>query len=264
MGPEENEAPPEPAVGSAGSEPGGDEPGGNEPPAEDGSSIAIDVDPKSDRLQLLTPFPAWDGKDLEGLQILVKAKGKCTTDHISPAGPWLRFRGHLNLLSDNTFLGAINAYTGEAGEGLNQATNERGPFPKIARYYSEHGLSWVAIADRNYGEGSSREHAAMSPRLLGAKAIITRSFARIAETNLKKQGILPLTFANPDDYERVRETDTISITGLAGLAPGVQVNATLHHADGSSDTLALDHTLSTEHLEWFKAGAALNILGKAG
>ncbi|MCH7607798.1 MAG: aconitate hydratase [Chloroflexi bacterium] len=237
---------------------------GYEPPAEDGSSVVIDVDPKSDRLQLLTPFPAWDGNDLDGLQILVKAKGKCTTDHISPAGPWLRFRGHLNLLSDNTFSGAVNAYTGEIGEGLNQATNERGPFPKTARYYGDHGLGWVAIGDRNYGEGSSREHAAMSPRLLGCRAIITRSFARIAETNLKKQGVLALTFADPDDYDRVLETDTISITGLAGLAPGSQVSATLHHADGSSDSLVLDHTLSAEQLEWFKAGAALNILAKAG
>ena len=237
---------------------------GYEPPAEDGSGITIHVDPDSSRLQLLKPFPAWDGKDFQRLQILVKAQGKCTTDHISPAGVWLRYRGHLDKLSDNTFLGAVNAYTGEAGEGLNQATGEREAFPKIARYYQEHDLGWIAVGDRNYGEGSSREHAAMSPRLLGCKAVITRGFARIAETNLKKQGILPLTFSDPDDYEKVAETDTISITGLAGLAPGKQVAATLHHSDGSEDTLALDHTLSEEQIDWFRAGAALNILSKAG
>ena len=237
---------------------------GYEVPAEDGSGVQVVVDPDSNRLQLLSPFPAWDGKDYEGMPVLVKAKGKCTTDHISPAGPWLRFRGHLNNLSDNTFTGAINAYTGEAGKGLNVETGERDvSFPKIARDYKARGLSWVAIGDENYGEGSSREHAAMSPRLLGAKAVIVRSFARIHESNLKKQGILPLTFANPADYDQAQETDRISIHGLASLTPGQALQGTLYHADGSEDRITLNHTMSDEHIGWFKAGAALNILGKA-
>ena len=231
-------------------------------PAEDGSGVSVVVDPNSDRLQLLSPFPAWDGNDFDNLQLLVKAKGKCTTDHISPAGPWLRFRGHLDRLSDNAFLGAVNAFTGDAGEGLNQATGERASFPANARYYKEHGLAWIAIGDTNYGEGSSREHAAMSPRLLGCKAVIVRSFARIHETNLKKQGLLPLTFADPADYDKVLEDDTISITGLSNLAPGSPVTAVIHHANAPDDTIELTHTMSDEQLEWFRAGAALNILGK--
>jgi aconitate hydratase len=234
---------------------------GYEAPAEDGSGITVEVDPQSSRLQLLSPFPAWDGKDFDDLHLLVKAKGKCTTDHISPAGPWLRLRGHLDKLSDNTFLGAINAFSDEAGEGLNQATDERGAFPVTARYYKEHGLSWLAVGDSNYGEGSSREHAAMSPRLLGCKVVIVRSFARIHESNLKKQGILPFTFADPADYNRIQETDRISITGLADIAPGRNVSATLRHQDGTEDRIELKQTLNAEQIEWFKAGAALNILG---
>ena len=235
---------------------------GYEPPADSGNSIAVAVDPASTRLQLLSPFPRWDGNDFERLQVLVKAKGKCTTDHISPAGPWLRFRGHLERLSDNAFLGAVNAFTDERGEGLNQLTGERAAFPQVARYYKEQGLGWVAIGDFNYGEGSSREHAAMSPRLLGCKAVIVRSFARIHETNLKKQGIIPLTFSDPDDYEKVLEADTISVTGLSDLKPGQPVRAVINHFEGGEEDIELTHTMSEEQIEWFRAGAALNILGK--
>ena len=235
---------------------------GYEPPAESGNSIAVAVDPASTRLQLLSPFPRWEGNDFERLQVLVKAKGKCTTDHISPAGPWLRFRGHLERLSDNAFLGAVNAFTDERGEGLNQLTGERAAFPQVARYYKEQGLGWVAIGDFNYGEGSSREHAAMSPRLLGCKAVIVRSFARIHETNLKKQGIIPLTFSDPDDYDKVLEADTISVTGLSDLKPGQPVRAVINHFEGGEEDIELTHTMSEEQIEWFRAGAALNILGK--
>lgn len=235
---------------------------GYEPPAEDGSGIVVNVDSDSTRLQLLSPFPKWGGEDFDHLQVLVKAQGKCTTDHISPAGPWLRFRGHLDRLSDNAFLGAVNAFTGEAGEGMNQLTGERASFPQVARYYKERGLGWVAIGDFNYGEGSSREHAAMSPRLLGCKAVIVRSFARIHETNLKKQGIIPLTFSDPDDYEKIFEADTVSVTGLDSLAPGQPVTAVIHHFEGGDEEIQLKHTMSAEQLEWFRAGAALNILGK--
>ena len=238
---------------------------GYQPPADDGSGVEVEVDPESSRLQVLEPFAAWDGADFEGLPILLKAAGKCTTDHISPAGPWLRFRGHLDNISDNAFLGAVNSYTGQAGQGLNVVSGERDvPYPKIARDYKAEGIGWVAVGDQNYGEGSSREHAAMSPRHLGGKAVIVRSFARIHESNLKKQGILPLTFADPADYDKVRETDRISITGLDGLAPGKQVSAALHHDDGSEDAIVLDHTLSDEQIAWFQAGGALNILRRQG
>ncbi|MCE2469177.1 MAG: aconitate hydratase [Dehalococcoidia bacterium] len=236
---------------------------GYQAPAEDGGGITVEVDPASNRLQLLEPFAPWDGQDFERLPVLVKAQGKCTTDHISPAGPWLRFRGHLDNISDNAFLGAVNAYTGEPGQGLNVETGERGvAFPAIARDYKARGLSWVAVGDENYGEGSSREHAAMSPRLLGARAVIVRSFARIHESNLKKQGILPFTFDDPSDYDKVRETDRVSVHGLVDLAPGASVRATLHHDDGSADAITLRHTMSAEHIAWFQAGAALNILGQ--
>ena len=199
------------------------------------------------------------------MPVLLKAKGKCTTDHISPAGPWLRFRGHLDNLSDNMFLGAINAYTGEAGHGLNQVTGETGQeFTKIARDYKAKGLRWVAVGDSNYGEGSSREHAALSPRHLGAAAIIVRSFARIHESNLKKQGLLALTFEQHDDYDKVQEGDRISLTGLKDLAPGKLVDCTLRHSDGSSETLKLCHTLNEPQIEWFKAGTALNLVRQGG
>ena len=231
-----------------------------EPPA-DGSGIAVQVRPDSERLQLLTPFPAWDGKDYERLPVLLRAKGKCTTDHISPAGAWLRYRGHLDKISDNMFTGAINAFTGEAGTGRDLLSGASGvPFPQIARHYRAEGLGWVAVGDENYGEGSSREHAAMEPRYLGAKAVIARSFARIHETNLKKQGLLPLTFENPADYDRVRETDRISILGLAQFLPGQTVTVMLHHADGTDERIQCRHSFSAEQIEWFRAGAALNLL----
>lgn len=231
-----------------------------EPPA-DGSDVEVIVRPDSERLQLLEPFPPWDGKDFLRMPVLVKAKGKCTTDHISPAGPWLRYRGHLDRISDNLFTGAVNAFTGEVGKGKNVLTGESGvPFPKIARYYKAHGVSWVAVGDENYGEGSSREHAAMEPRYLGCKAVIARSFARIHETNLKKQGLLPLVFENPADYDKIREDDRISIVGLAALAPGKPVKVILHHADGTEEEISCRHTFSAEQIEWFKAGAALNLM----
>jgi aconitate hydratase len=231
------------------------------PPPEEGHEIQIVVDPKSNRLQLLEPFQAWDGADFVELPLLLKAKGKCTTDHISPAGPWLRFRGHLDNLSDNTFLGAVNSFTGETGKGLNQGTGEsEQPFHQIARDYNARGLRWVAVGDRNYGEGSSREHAAMSPRLLGVAAVITRTFARIHESNLKKQGVLPLTFDDPNDYDKIQERDSISILGLKGLAPGKPVTGCLHHADGSKDTICLRHTFNVSQISWFRAGSALNFL----
>ncbi len=231
------------------------------PPAGNGDDIEVQVSPDSNRLEVLEPFAPWDGEDFAELPILLKARGKCTTDHISPAGPWLRFRGHLNNLSDNMFLGATNAYTGEAGKGINQMTGDAGQaFPQIARQYKAQGLRWVVVGDENYGEGSSREHAAMSPRLLGASAIIVRSFARIHESNLKKQGLLALAFQDPADYDRVRETDRVSLVGLKDLAPGKPVTCHLHHADGTSETVQLRHTFNLPQIEWFKAGAALNLL----
>ena len=225
--------------------------GGFVPPAEDGASIEITLAPDSSRLQLLAPFPAWDGKDFVECPVLVKARGKCTTDHISPAGKWLAFRGHLDRISDNMLTGAVDAFTGEpAGESA----------PKRARELKAQGRRWVVVGDANYGEGSSREHAAMSPRHLGAAAVITRSFARIHETNLKKQGVLALTFSDPAQYDRVLERDVISLLGLKDLAPGRPVDAILHHADGSTEKLSLNHTLTAEQVEWFRAGSALNQL----
>ena len=234
-----------------------------EPPANP-TKVEIEVAPDSKRLQLLAPFDAWDGRDYEKLPLLLKAKGKCTTDHISPAGPWLRFRGHLDNISDNMFSGAINAFTDEAGSGIDQLSGERGlEFSKVARHYKAEGLRWVAVGDENYGEGSSREHAAMSPRHLGAAAVIVRSFARIHQSNLKKQGVLPLTFVDPADYDEVQEMDRVSIRGLADLAPERHLRVTLHHADGSEDAFEVAHTLNAEQIEWFKAGAALNLLRQA-
>src|SRR5262245_30781632 len=234
------------------------------PPA-DRRKVEVVVSPTSERLQRLTPFPAWDGRDFENLPVLLKAKGKCTTDHISPAGPWLRFRGHLENISDNLFSGAVNAFDGKTGEGLDVISGESGQgFAKIARHYRAQGLRWVVFGDENYGEGSSREHAAMSPRLLGCAAVIVRGFARIHESNLKKQGVLPLVFANPADYDAVQERDRVSITGLAGLAPGKPVRVVLRHADGSQHAFDARHTLSNEQIAWFRAGSALNVLRKKG
>jgi len=231
------------------------------PPEGDRSGVTVEIKDDSERLAFLEPFEPWDGNDFEKLPLLLKARGKCTTDHISMAGPWLRYRGHLDKISDNMFIGAINAFTGDAGTGLNQETGEKGvPFPAIARDYKARGLRWVVVGDENYGEGSSREHAAMEPRHLGCAAVIVRGFARIHQTNLKKQGVLPLTFRNPADYDKVEEADRISITGLSKLAPDVDLEVTLHHADGSTDTFDVSHTLNEDQVGWFRAGSALNVL----
>ena len=233
------------------------------PPA-DGASIALEIDPDSERLQRLEPWPAWDGQDFIDMPVLLKATGKTTTDHISPAGPWLRFRGHLDRFSDNMFLGATNAFTGETGKGRNVLTGETGQaFSRVARDYRSRGLRWVVIGDRNYGEGSSREHAALSPRLLGGAAVIARSFARIHESNLKKQGMLALTFPDEADYDRIREDDRISLLGLADLAEGKPVECLITHADGTSETHWLRHSFSTSQLHWFRAGAAVNLVRSA-
>jgi len=233
---------------------------GYQAPPEDRSDVEVEVQPDSKRLQLLTPFEAWNGEDYERLPVLLKAKGKCTTDHISQAGPWLRFRGHLDNISDNLFLGAVNAFADEPGHGVNIDNGTVSSLPELARWYKDKGIRWVAVGDENWGEGSSREHAAMEPRHLGGVAIIVRSFARIHETNLKKQGVLPLTFADPADYDKVRVDDRISITGLADLAPGRPVTAIIHHSDGTDEEIALNHSLNAEQVEWFKAGSALNVL----
>jgi aconitate hydratase len=234
---------------------------GFEAPVDNGDKVKIDVAPGSDRLALLSPFPKWDGKDFSECVILLKAKGKCTTDHISPAGPWLKYRGHLDKISDNAFLGAVNAYTGETGKVTNVVTGEADRVPtKVARDYKSKGLDWVVIADENYGEGSSREHAAMSPRFLGMKAVIVKSFARIHETNLKKQGILPLTFADPKDYDKIEENDRISILGLTQLAPGKPVQVRILKADRKTIDLQAHHSLTAQQIIWFKAGSALNAL----
>jgi aconitate hydratase len=230
------------------------------PPA-DGREIELAIDPNSERLQRLEPWPAWDGRDFLDMPVLAKAKGKTTTDHISPAGPWLRYRGHLDKFSDNMFMGVTNAFSGETGKGVNVLTGEVGqPFSRTARDYKSRGVKWVVIGDANYGEGSSREHAALSPRLLGAAAVIARSFARIHETNLKKQGLLALTFQDPQDYERIREDDRIDLMDLAGLAPNKPVACRIRHADGTTEMLRLDHSFSTAQLDWFRAGSALNLV----
>jgi aconitate hydratase len=230
------------------------------PPPADGSGIEVKVSPTSDRLQLLEPFAPWDGDDFVDLPVLLKAKGKCTTDHISMAGPWLKYRGHLENISGNLFLGAVNAFTDAVGEGKDQLDGQTRSFPDIAKHYHEAGQPWVAVGDENWGEGSSREHAAMEPRFRGCRAIIVRSFARIHEANLKKQGVLALTFADPASYDLIGEDDRISIIGLAGLAPGKPVECTVTHPDGSTDAFVTNHTMSDEHIRWFRAGSALNII----
>jgi aconitate hydratase len=229
------------------------------PPA-DGSGIQIDVSPTSDRLQLLTPFAAWDGGDLTDLTVLVKAQGKCTTDHISMAGPWLKYRGHLENISGNVYMGAVNAFTGEVGTGWDVTDGETRTYPEIARRYHDAGVAWAAIGDENMGEGSSREHAAMEPRFRGAKVVIARSFARIHETNLKKQGILPLTFTDPADYDLIGPEDRISVVGMADLAPNVPVAVVVAAPDGTETQISCKHTYSTDQIEWFKAGSALNLI----
>jgi aconitate hydratase len=229
-------------------------------PPEDRSKVEVKVSDGSERLQLLEPFPAWDGNDYEKMPVLLKARGKCTTDHISQAGPWLRFRGHLDNISDNLFLGAVNYFADDPGYGIDIESGEAVQLPKLARSYKERGIRWVAVGDENYGEGSSREHAAMEPRHMAGMAIIARSFARIAETNLKKQGMLPLHFADPADYEKIKVDDRLSLTGLAEIAPGKPITAVLHHSDGTQERFPLEHSLNEEQVEWFKAGSALNIL----
>ncbi len=228
-------------------------------PPQDFKSVRVAIPAASERIQQLEPFPAWDGHDLQELPVLLKAKGKCTTDHISPAGPWLRFRGHLDKISDNAFLGAVNAFTdGREGMGINQLTQKEEPLPQLARAYKNKGQRWVVVGDENYGEGSSREHAAMSPRYLGCAAVIARSFARIHETNLKKQGVLPLTFGDVKDYDKVKPGTRVSVVNLKDLAPGKPVRCVLHQAGGAKDDVETLHTLNAEQVAWFKAGSALN------
>jgi aconitate hydratase len=229
-------------------------------PAEDGSNLTVDIPPTSERLQLLQPFPKWDGKDFDKLPLLIKTKGKTTTDHISPAGPWLKFRGHLDKISDNMFLGANNAFSAEPGKGTDVLAGESGlTIAQIARRYKAKGIGSIVVGDENYGEGSSREHAAMSPRFLNVRAVLTKSFARIHETNLKKQGILPLTFADPKDYEKIEMNDRLSVVDLANLAPGKPVTVVIHKAGGDVKIHA-NHSMTAQQITWFKAGSALNAL----
>lgn len=233
---------------------------GYQKPAEDGSGVQVKVDPNSKRLQLLDPFTEWEGTDLKGLKLLIKAKGKCTTDHISMAGPWLKFRGHLDNISNNMLIGAVNFYNEKTDNVKNQLTGEYGHVPATQRTYKAAGVGTIVVGDENYGEGSSREHAAMEPRHLGVRAVLVKSFARIHETNLKKQGMLGLTFAVKEDYDKILEDDTIDITGLTEFAPNKPLAIYLHHADGTSDIIQANHTYNEQQIEWFKAGAALNII----
>ncbi|HUS61793.1 MAG TPA: aconitate hydratase [Acidimicrobiales bacterium] len=242
---------------SAGFESG--EAGFTSPPA-DSTEVEVVVDPASDRLQLLEPFSPWDGNDFHELSLLLKAQGKCTTDHISAAGRWLAFRGHLENISGNLFLGVVNAFTGEAGTGRCPVHQLTESYPDVAKHCAEAGIGWIAVGDENYGEGSSREHAAMEPRFRNGKAIMVRSFARIHDTNLKKQGVLPLVFSDPATYDEIREDDRISVFGLADLAPDKPVDCRLHHADGTTFDFTCTHSMSSEHIEWFRAGGALNVI----
>lgn len=233
---------------------------GYQAPAEDGSSVQVKVSPTSDRLQLLEPFAAWEGKDLAGLKLLIKAKGKCTTDHISMAGKWLKYRGHLDNISNNLLIGATNFFTDKTDSVKSQLNGEYGPVPATQRFYKAAGIGTIVVGDENYGEGSSREHAAMEPRHLGVRAVLVKSFARIHETNLKKQGMLALTFANKDDYNKILEDDTIDIEGLLAFSPNKSLQLVLNHADGSKETIQVNHTYNQQQIEWFKAGGALNII----
>jgi aconitate hydratase len=233
---------------------------GYQAPAAGKDRVAVIVAPDSERLALLEPFTKWQDDDFRGLDLLIKVQGKCTTDHISMAGPWLKFRGHLDRISDNMLIGGINAFNGETGQTRNPLDGSLGRVPDVARALKAAGRHWIIVGDENYGEGSSREHAAMSPRHLGGAAVIVRSFARIHETNLKKQGILPLVFADPADWEKVQERDRIDLENLDQLAPGSLVTAVLHHADGSSDRVELGHSLTGEQVAWFRAGSALNLI----
>jgi aconitate hydratase len=235
---------------------------GYQAPAKDGSGIQVVVKPNSDRLQLLTPFEPWDGEDYKSLLLLIKAKGKCTTDHISMAGPWLKYRGHLDNISNNLLIGATNFFNDKTNLVKNLITGAYDEVPKVARSYKSNNSGSIVIGDENYGEGSSREHAAMEPRHLGVKAVIVKSFARIHESNLKKQGMLALTFANKEDYNKIQEEDRIDILGLKTFSPGKALSAVLHHSDGSSEEISLNHTYNQAQIEWFKAGSALNLIRK--
>ena len=235
---------------------------GFQAPAADGSQVQVKVSPESKRLQLLDPFPAWEGTDLKGLKLLIKAKGKCTTDHISMAGPWLKFRGHLDNISNNMLIGAVNFFNEKTDKVKNQLTGEYGPVPTTQRAYKAAGIGTIVVGDENYGEGSSREHAAMEPRHLGVRAVLVKSFARIHETNLKKQGMLALTFAEKTDYDKIQEEDSIDILGLDSFAPNKALAIVLHHADGTTDIIKANHTYNEQQIEWFKAGGALNIIRK--
>ena len=233
---------------------------GYQAPAADGSKVQVLVEPTSKRLQLLDPFSAWEGVDLKGLKLLIKAKGKCTTDHISMAGPWLKFRGHLDNISNNMLIGAVNAFNDKTDSVKNQLTGTYDAVPAVQRAYKAQYIGSIVVGDENYGEGSSREHAAMEPRHLGVRAVLVKSFARIHETNLKKQGMLGLTFSNTADYDKIKEDDTIDITGLTSFTPGVQLTLTLNHADGSKEDIKVNHSYNAQQIEWFKAGGALNII----
>lgn len=233
---------------------------GYQAPAADGSKVQVNVAPDSERLQLLEPFAAWEGTDLKGLKLLIKAKGKCTTDHISMAGPWLRYRGHLDNISNNMLIGAVNYFNENTDNVKNQLTGEYDSVPKVQRQYKANGIGSIVVGDENYGEGSSREHAAMEPRFLGVRAVLVKSFARIHETNLKKQGMLALTFVNKDDYNKIQEDDSIDILGLTTFAPNVPLTLVFNHADGTKDEIKANHTYNAQQIEWFKAGAALNII----
>ncbi len=235
---------------------------GYQAPALDGSNVTVAVSPTSNRLQLLEPFTPWEGTDLKGLKLLIKAKGKCTTDHISMAGPWLKFRGHLDNISNNLLIGAINFFNDKADNVKNQLTGEYGTVPTTQRAYKAANIGSIVVGDENYGEGSSREHAAMEPRHLGVRVVLTKSFARIHETNLKKQGMLALTFANKEDYDKIQEDDTIDVIGLTTFAPNTPLTLVLHHANGIKEEIIANHTYNQQQIEWFKAGAALNIIRK--
>jgi aconitate hydratase len=233
---------------------------GYQAPSPHGDSVVVKVDPNSQRLQLLDPFPAWEGTELHDLVLLIKAKGKCTTDHISMAGPWLKYRGHLDNISNNLLIGAINFANGQANQVKNQLSGAYGEVPAVQRAYKAAGLGSVVVGDENYGEGSSREHAAMEPRHLGVRVILVKSFARIHETNLKKQGMLALTFSDPADYDKIREDDRIDVLGLTSFSPGQPLHMVFKHSDGSSDDIQVNHTYNAQQIEWFRAGAALNLI----
>ena len=233
---------------------------GYQAPAADGSGIEINVNPASERLQLLAPFDKWDGENINGAKLLIKALGKCTTDHISMAGPWLRYRGHLDNISNNCLIGAVNAYGEATNEVVNQLTGAKGEVPATARAYKAAGISTIVVGDHNYGEGSSREHAAMEPRHLGVKAVIVKSFARIHETNLKKQGMLGLTFDVESDYDRIKEDDTFNFVDLNEFSSGKQLTLEIVHADGNSESIKLNHTYNSQQIEWYRAGSALNLI----